>query len=186
MRDVMELETPEQITAFGHPLRQRILRLLSTDPMTNKQLAQKLGESPARLHFHVRELHRAGLIELVAERPKGGVLEKYYRATARAFRLGRTFGVMTDRDTVPEATLEAASQEWTRAREHVGPSLRVTRLLHEQAVLSPERLARVTSHLDAIAEEFRAATEADAEGQPMLLTGLLHPLAQDAHSRDSR
>jgi DNA-binding transcriptional ArsR family regulator len=69
MRDELLIETPEQLRALAHPLRQRILQLLTDAPSTNQQLALALGVSPPRLHFHVRELLAAGLIELVAERP---------------------------------------------------------------------------------------------------------------------
>ena len=47
--------------------------------MTNRELAQKLGVDPGHLHFHVKMLLRAGLIE----RAEGGRgREKPYRAVA--------------------------------------------------------------------------------------------------------
>src|SRR5712691_3228143 len=52
--------------------------------LTNRELAQRLGVDPGHLHFHVRMLLRAGLIEL-AESGKGR--EKPYRAVARTFRV---------------------------------------------------------------------------------------------------
>ena len=185
MRDSMPLESVGQIRALAHPERQRILRLLATGAMTNKQLADRLGESAARLHFHVRELHRAGLIELVEERPRGGILEKYYRAAARNFRLDAPFGeAEAGEGGLPGATLEAARRELARATEHFGGSLPDTRILHEQVVLSPERLARVAGLLDAIAEELRGAAESPHPGgRPMLLTYLMHPLPPEDDDR---
>lgn len=181
MRDSMTLGSVDQLRALAHPERQRVLRLLATEPMTNKQLADKLGESAARLHFHVRELHRAGLIELVEERPKGGVLEKYYRAAARNFRLDTAFGeAAPGEEGLAEATLEAARREAARAEEYFGSPLPATRILHEQAVLSPDRLERILVHLDAVAEELGAVAEApDAGGRPVLVTYVLHPLAPE-------
>ena len=49
----------------------------SDEPLTNRELAQRLGVDPGHLHFHVRMLLRAGLIER-AEGGKGR--EKPYRA----------------------------------------------------------------------------------------------------------
>lgn len=179
MLDTLLLETADQIGALAHPARQRILRLLTSESMTNKQLSQVLGESPPRLHFHVRELLKAGLIELVAERPKGGVLEKYYRATARNFRLSVPLGSAEPAEgEILAATLEAARRECLRAREHFGVPLPATRVLHEQAQLSPERLARINSYLDAIEAELREAAEVPKVGaQATLITYLMHPLA---------
>ena len=64
--DVLTLERPEQLKALGHPLRLRVLEMLGADnedPMTNRELAQRLGVYPGHLHFHVKMLLRAGLIE---------------------------------------------------------------------------------------------------------------------------
>lgn len=183
MRDLMSLETTEQIRALAHPVRQRILRLLTTEPMTNQQLAQALDESPARLHFHVRGLHQAGLIELVAERPKGGVLEKYYSATARNFRLHTSFSAPDlGEGLLSDATLDAARHEFVRAVGHYGDPVPNVLMAHQGARLSEERLARVREHLAALDEEFHAAAEADEEIEgrlPVALTYLLHPLPPD-------
>ena len=58
---------PDQLKALGHPLRLRVLEVLgeSGEQLTNRQLAQRLGVDPGHLHFHVRMLLGAGLIELV-------------------------------------------------------------------------------------------------------------------------
>lgn len=110
------LETSEQLRALAHPLRQRILSALVEMPRTNKQLATLLHESPARLHFHVRELARAGLIALVESRPKGGVIEKYYRAVASSFRLDPALGaVASGVEGLVDAALDAARADLARA-----------------------------------------------------------------------
>jgi DNA-binding transcriptional ArsR family regulator len=88
MKDTYIISTAAELAALGHELRLAVLRLLLVAaPVTNQQLAQALGEDKARLWFHVRTLHDAGLIELVEERPKRGAMEKYYRAVAREYRL---------------------------------------------------------------------------------------------------
>lgn len=182
----MNLETTEQIRALAHPVRQRILRLLTTEPMTNKQLAQALDESPARLHFHVRELHQAGLIELVEERPKGGVLEKYYSAAAHNFRLHTSFSApKRGEGLLSDATLEAARQEFIRAAEYYDDAVPNVLMGHQGARLSMEGLARVRELLAAVDEEFRAAMQANEENEDQstfALTYLLHPLPPDTRT----
>lgn len=81
------LTTPAHLDAVAHPLRIRVLWLLNDRPMTNQQMAAELGESPSRLHFHVRKLAAAGLIHIVETRPKGGVLEKLYGLVADRYVL---------------------------------------------------------------------------------------------------
>src|SRR3954467_3556776 len=90
MLDVLMLDQPEQLKALGHPLRLRILETLGTsddagDALTNRELAERLGVDPGHLHFHVRMLLKAGLIELVDNGARGR--EKPDRAVARTFRV---------------------------------------------------------------------------------------------------
>src|SRR3954467_13804634 len=85
--DVLTLARPEQLKALGHPLRLSVFELLGApdgDALTNRELAQKLAVDPGHLHFHVRMLLRAGLIELAAG---GHGREKPYRAVARTVRV---------------------------------------------------------------------------------------------------
>src|SRR5215471_10899855 len=85
--DVFTIERAEQLKALGHPLRLRVLEMLGDDggqALTNRELAQKLDVDPGHLHFHVKMLLRAGLIER-ADGGKGR--EKPYRATARTIRV---------------------------------------------------------------------------------------------------
>jgi DNA-binding transcriptional ArsR family regulator len=88
MQETLILDKPEQLKALGHPLRVRTLELLGQDPecqLTNRELAKRLGVDPGHLHFHVRMLMKAGLIEF-AERPGSG-REKPYKSVARTIRV---------------------------------------------------------------------------------------------------
>lgn len=171
------------MSALAHPLRQRALALLAT-PHTNKQLATLLGESPARLHFHVRELARAGLIELVEARPKGGVIEKYYRAVAGSFRLAPSLGASAPgKAGLAAATLEAARAALTRAVQQSDLRPAHMYVAHERVDLSDEALARVHAHLEAITQEFQlaAAQSPDQIGHhSIVFTALLHAMAADS------
>ena len=88
MLETLILDKPEQLKALGHPLRVRVLEMLGQDgdwQLTNRELAQRLGVDPGHLHFHVRMLLRAGLIELADSEGRGR--EKPYRAVAKIFRV---------------------------------------------------------------------------------------------------
>ena len=55
--------------------------------MTLSQLGQILDEHPAQVRYHLKQMEKAGLLELVDTRVVRGFVEKYYRAKARAFSL---------------------------------------------------------------------------------------------------
>jgi DNA-binding transcriptional ArsR family regulator len=84
--ETLELDRPEQLKALGHPLRLKVLQALgqSEKPLTNRELAARLAVDPGHLHFHVRMLHRAGLIELAEAAGR----EKPYRAVAKHLKVG--------------------------------------------------------------------------------------------------
>ena len=87
MQDTLVLDKPGQLKALGHPLRVRVLEMLGQEgreQLTNRELAQRLGVDPGHLHFHVRMLLKAGLIELADD---GAGREKPYRAVAKTFRV---------------------------------------------------------------------------------------------------
>jgi DNA-binding transcriptional ArsR family regulator len=90
VQETLVIDKPEQLKALGHPLRVRVLEMLGGEgesdwQLTNRELAQRLGVDPGHLHFHVRMLLKAGLIELADSERKGR--EKPYRAVAKVFRV---------------------------------------------------------------------------------------------------
>jgi DNA-binding transcriptional ArsR family regulator len=90
VQETLVIDKPEQLKALGHPLRVRVLEMLGGEEeadwqLTNRELAQRLGVDPGHLHFHVRMLLKAGLIELADSERKGR--EKPYRAVAKVFRV---------------------------------------------------------------------------------------------------
>lgn len=77
----------DQARLLADPLKLRIIQELATDAHTTKQVADILGEKPTKLYRHVDALREAGLIKLVAEKPKRGTVEKYFLAVARRFEI---------------------------------------------------------------------------------------------------
>ena len=85
--DTHRISAFDQVKALAHPLRMRIIETLAAgDPMTTKQVAEKLGEKPTRLYHHVDLLEKAGLIRLTHTRLNRGTTEKYYESIARQFQ----------------------------------------------------------------------------------------------------
>jgi DNA-binding transcriptional ArsR family regulator len=77
-----------EIKALAHPLRLRILRLCGLHELTNKQLADRLGQDPGTVLYHVRQLLSAGFLEAADVRTgESGALEKPYRSTGRSWNL---------------------------------------------------------------------------------------------------
>jgi len=182
MQSTWVLTAPDQLQALGHPTRHRILHWLVDQAATNQQIAAALGEPPARIHFHVRELLAAGLIVIAEERAKGGVIEKYYRAVARSFCLGETFqfGRMPP-ELVNEAlgfSILATADQDLRAAVSASPdgTLRPFVSAQFQGALSSDAVARVQELVTLIGQEFDRGGVAEAT-VPFTMTLLFHPQA---------
>lgn len=94
----------DSVRALTHPLRQKILGLLIDDPLTIRELAEKLGTKVHPLYHHVRVLHDSGMIRVVSRRQTRGAVERRYRATASSFSVS------------PAAVLASPDQRKTGAR----------------------------------------------------------------------
>lgn len=68
------------VRAMSHPLRLSIMTRLAERASSPVGLARQLGASLGVVAYHVRTLHRLGLLELVEERPVRGSIEHHYRA----------------------------------------------------------------------------------------------------------
>ncbi len=100
MQEVEVIQEPSAAVVALDPVRTRLLAELR-EPASAVALAVRLGESRQRVNYHVRELEKAGLVELVELRPRRGCTERVVRATARA--------VMVDPDVTGD--LETAVQD---------------------------------------------------------------------------
>lgn len=89
MLETYEINAIDQLRAVADALRVQIIDLLQDHPMTVTQVGELMGLAPARVHYHVRELEKVGLLQLVEKREKGGVIEKYYQPIARDFTVSK-------------------------------------------------------------------------------------------------
>ncbi|GAA2213259.1 hypothetical protein GCM10009850_087210 [Nonomuraea monospora] len=101
MRDVLYLEEIEQAEALLKPQRIEVLRQLA-EPRTCSEIADRLGQTPQRVYYHVKRLVEAGLVDQVSERKVRGIHEGIYQAGARAYwlspRLVGRLGLRKTRD----------------------------------------------------------------------------------------
>lgn len=98
--EVYVIERLDQLKVLADPLRLRVLDQLIRQPMTVSQLGEQFGETTNKVHYHVRELERIGLLRLVEKRERGGVLEKYYRAVAKDFTLAPSLLLTTSNSEI--------------------------------------------------------------------------------------
>jgi DNA-binding transcriptional ArsR family regulator len=168
--NVLEIDRPDQLKALGHPLRLKVLSALTDkdEALTNRELAARLGVDPGHLHFHVRMLHRTGLIELA---PGGHGREKPYRAVAAHVRVSPALRATGLGGEFRAAMLEQIRRGW----EAFGATadFRVTQI---SVRIDPERISEL---LEMLVERTDELEEEDRE--VYVLTLVAHPSTDDRH-----
>ena len=165
-REVLDIDRPEQLKALGHPLRLKVLQMLgdSDRPLTTRDLAERLSVDPGHLHFHVRMLHRAGLIERA---PAGG-REKPYRPVAKHLKVGpeiRAAGLASELQSAQLHELQrgfalyAAKGEFRSAQVHTKLDAETVRRLLDELIQKLTDLEDDSQPLQSITIAFHPAIE---------------------------
>jgi DNA-binding transcriptional ArsR family regulator len=85
------------LRALAHPVRLRIMSLLTGASLTAADVARELGISHANASYHLRQLLASGTIEPAGEeRIRGGVAKRYRYDADRPSRAGRREGRPAD------------------------------------------------------------------------------------------
>jgi DNA-binding transcriptional ArsR family regulator len=162
-KSAKKIEDKGQRAAVASPLRLEILGLfVSADPLAISDMAALMNRSAGSLYHHVRILEQAGILKQTGTRPKGKRHEALYLPTASRFAYDTSSG---DEDTIAgavkmmatgfraaERDLEASLRSDNRQME--GPDRDFYALrLHFRA--SPELLAKINKHMNAVLELLR-------------------------------
>jgi putative molybdopterin biosynthesis protein len=87
MKNFQSIKSPNDLKILGDEMRQRILRILMSQPATLSQIGERLDSYPAKVRHHLKRLEEAGLVELTSTKVIRGFVEKYYQASAKAYHV---------------------------------------------------------------------------------------------------
>lgn len=154
--------TDAERRALASVLRLRILRMCLYEPLTNREIAQRVGLNPATVLHHVRILADQGFLAAQqARRGRRGSREIPYRSTGKSWRLE-----MGDTDLPPLVETFIAEVEQVPVGE-----IDATRL---GLRLSPGHEEELRSRLAAVIEEFASRAQ-DPVGKRLSLFLAIHP-----------
>ncbi|MFW9965068.1 MAG: winged helix-turn-helix domain-containing protein [Candidatus Sifarchaeia archaeon] len=90
IKDMEVIEDKNIIKLLMEPTRAKIVfDYLVKDSMTVKQLSEVTGKNPGTILHHIQKLKEVGLVfEERTEQTQTGIVQRYYRASAREFRMG--------------------------------------------------------------------------------------------------
>ncbi len=148
------VDTPEQASALLNPLRLRMIDELSS-PDSAAGLARKLNLPRQKVNYHLRELERHDLVELIEERRKGNCTERVLRARSYSYVISPEAVASLAAD--PEQVRDRFSSAYLTAL--AARTLRELGRLRQQADRSNKRLATLSleSEVRFASPEARAA-----------------------------
>ena len=107
-----------RLRVLAHPLRLRMLSLLTGAAFSAMELSRELGISQALASYHLRQLHAAGVVELTEVRTRRGGRERRFTYSTAA----TTSAGIGDRDLEGYALLaEAFAVELRRRSQYADP-----------------------------------------------------------------
>ena len=122
MKEVLVLRDLDCIKAIAHPRRVDILKTFNKEPLSAKQLSEILDEPHAKINYHIKTLYNVGILQLVEEKIKSGIVEKYYYPTANNIVISRkiidySLGQELDEDYVSISDFEYTIESFYDAAE---------------------------------------------------------------------
>ncbi len=161
--EVRRPATDGERRALASVLRLRILRMCRYDPLTNKEIAVRLGRNPASVLHHVRTLVAQGFLVAGEERrgPRGS-RERPYSATRKSWSLD--LGPRDDDNAILQTFFEEVAQ--------VPEGDVMTIRLGLQ--LSPEHYDELVNRMQGLLDEF-ARRPFDRDGLRKSLFVAIHP-----------
>lgn len=78
-----QIENLDQVKAIADPLRIQILWETFDEAKTGKMIGDILNMPASKIHYHLRELEKNGLVTVERTEEKNGIVQKFYRPIAR-------------------------------------------------------------------------------------------------------
>ncbi len=189
MVEVDVIEDTDRANTMLHPTRLELLEHLR-EPDSAAGLARRMGLPRQRINYHLRELEKHRLLELVEEKRTGNVVERIYRRTGHAYaistealgRIGSTPEAVQDRFSsafqiaLASRSVRELGQMQTAAAA-AGKKLPTLALETEVCFRSPEERNAFANELtDAVAQLVSKYHDASAEnGRTFRLTAGAYP-----------
>jgi DNA-binding transcriptional ArsR family regulator len=157
----MVLRDVKVLKALFSKWRSEILRFLTVQEYTVKQLSEMLGINPGTVYHHVKKLQKAGLVVETRTVQEKNIVSRYYRAVAREFRVD--FSIITSEDdkdvtqwvksrvislidALKAYNIDIPEERYPEAEEHITEFINLENFIKEEITpKNPELLKNIAS-----------------------------------------
>lgn len=146
------------LRALAHPVRLRMLSLLTGSALSAAELARQIGVSQANASYHLRQLADVGLVVAAGEqRVRGGTAKRYRYLPPAPADAGQPDGLRRSAVGYPLLVQALADELVRRSARHAGnPGL----FADLELWVTPQQWTQAVQSVRAVADDLHAA------GQP--------------------
>ncbi len=160
MKDVLLLSDLEQIKCISQSYRIRILEMFKNEKATAKMISDLMGEPHAKINYHIKEMTKYGILELVEEVAKMSLVEKYYKPVARHFIVDSKSMKFGDEETKASinqyriSLFESLAESFYSSVNKGGSSLKIN--LTDDLYLTDEQLEALNREIGQVVAKYSA------------------------------
>ena len=179
------LRTKQELDIYINPQRQNILRhmRIAGEPMTPKQLADRIGISASSVQHHIGRLLAIGVVELRRTEIIHGILARYYGLVPRMISIG--LGANPDQLPQRIAVLQnAAAQAFAGFADYCAadypqaePGAPIGDMLYGILHLEPEQAKELLTLVHRFIQAHEAKTERSSAWEYAMIA---YPVREDA------
>jgi DNA-binding transcriptional ArsR family regulator len=188
---------PKLARVMAHPLRMRALAILDERVASPSEMARELDAPLGVMSYHVRQLERAGLIELVSTTPRRGALEHHFRAVVRPRVTDADWAQLPEivKQAIVSSGLQGISERVNAAAAQGGFSRENAQLSKTEMVVDDQGWKQVVKELDRLDERLvkiqqesaaRIGNDHDRELAASLVYLFFEPAPVEAKPAESR
>jgi DNA-binding Lrp family transcriptional regulator len=110
----------DEIKIFSVPYRMKILDYMYSfkAPATVKNIADKMGETPAKIHYHIKKMETMGIVRLVHTENVNGIIAKFYEPAAENFDIRHITGQDQDKMKILNETQKSIAAAFEESKRN--------------------------------------------------------------------
>lgn len=160
MKDVLVMSDLDQIKAISQPYRIQILEAFDDAPSTAKQISERLGEPHAKVNYHIKALLQQGILTLVEEVVRMGIIEKYYVPVAKRFVVQSTSMKFNDEEVMASINqyrlmiFDATSEAFYKAIEKRDITTQIKLNMLHDIYLTEEDVVKLNTEISEVLNKY--------------------------------
>lgn len=192
MKESLELKTAAEIKIYSDPYRMKIMNTFNKmgRPATSKEVADAMGEVPAKVYYHVKKLESIGLVKVVETREINGIIAKYYEAFQGDIKLKQSDIEPALKKVYLSETQKLIQEMYEQNKQKFLGSIDGKQktsgfLTIDSLYITAEEAAKLTRDIEALIEPFTAKRKGSGISTHEIFITLINETGQDAEEQKS-